>query len=66
MNIVNMVGVPPAPWKTSTKAVGRDANDPLGGTNVNMAKRTFVSVRMVGGRDRRNIRIAMVSPKGQD
>ncbi len=58
-------GVPPEPWKTSLRVVGRE-NDPAGGIKVRTANRAFVRVSNVGGSDSRKMRIAIVSPSGQD
>ena len=64
--IVANEGVPPDPWNTSLNVAGNEENDPAGGINVSTAKRAFVRVISVEGKDRRKIRIAIVSPRGQD
>jgi hypothetical protein len=59
-------GVPPEPRKTSLRVVGRDDNDPAGGTKVRTANNALIKVITVGGTERRKMRIAMVSPSGHN
>ena len=63
--IVASEGVPPEPWKISATLVGID-DEPVGVMNVSTANRALVTVNIVGGRERRKMRIARVSPSGQD
>lgn len=63
--IVANEGVPPDPWKISPKLVGKD-DEPVGVMKVSTANRALVTVNIVGGSERRKMRIARVSPSGQD
>lgn len=63
--IVANEGVPPEPWNTSAMLVGTD-DEPVGVMNVSTANSALVRVNIVGGSERRKMRIARVSLSGQD
>jgi len=64
---VDNEGVPFEPWKKSENEENEERGDPVeGGTNVRVAKRTWIIVRKVGGICRRIMRSAIVSARGAD